>query len=152
MNSALLTTRRQQVVDDLVRIEDELSKEVDKVQGDASLRTACLAPLQVLRQRVAQEESLAHINQDQAESVREYDAAIARVEEFSRKQTEKPTVTSSDSSAVPAQAGEKQRVIKPAELMKGKYLETQDDVNTFIDTLRQELDQALANSERIQIR
>ena len=152
VNSALLTTRRQQVVDDLVRIEDELSKEVDKVQGDASLRTACLTPLQLLRQRVAQAESLAHINQDQAESVREYDAAIARVEEFSRKQAANPTVTSSDSSAVPAPAVKKQRVIKPAELMKGKYLETQDDVNTFIDTLRQELDQALANSERIQIR
>lgn len=152
VNSALLTTRRQQVVDDLVRIEADLSKEVAKVQGDATLRTACLAPMQALRQRVEQEESLAHINQVQADSLREYDAAIARVEEFSRKQAEKPTVISSDSSAVPTPAVKKQRVIKPAELMKGKYLETQDDVNTFIDTLRQELDQALANSERIQIR
>ena len=153
VNEALLANRRQQVVDDLMRIEDELSKEVDKVQGDASLRTACLAPLQALRQRVEQEESLAHINQVQLESsVREYDLAIARIEAFSPKQTEKPTATSSNSSAVPAPAIKKQRVIKPAELMKGKYLETQDDVNAFIDTLRQELEQALAKSERIQIR
>ena len=36
--------------------------------------------------------------------------------------------------------------------MTAAYLETRDDVNGFLDDLRQELDTALANNERIEIR
>ena len=36
--------------------------------------------------------------------------------------------------------------------MKAAYLETPDDVNNFLNALRQELENALANNERIQIR
>ena len=36
--------------------------------------------------------------------------------------------------------------------MKATYLETPDDVNDFLNALRQELENALANNERIQIR
>ena len=36
--------------------------------------------------------------------------------------------------------------------MKKTYLETSDDVNGFLDALRQELEKAIANNERIQIR
>ena len=46
----------------------------------------------------------------------------------------------------------KQRVVKPAELVKTTYLETSDDVNGFLDDLRQELEKAIASNERIQIR
>ena len=46
----------------------------------------------------------------------------------------------------------KQRIVKPADIVKTTYLETSDDVNGFLDALRQELEKALANNERIQIR
>jgi hypothetical protein len=44
------------------------------------------------------------------------------------------------------------RVVKPADIVKTTYLETSDDVNGFLDALRQELEQAINNNERIQIR
>ena len=46
----------------------------------------------------------------------------------------------------------KQRIVKPADIVKTTYLETPDDVNGFLDALRQELEKAIANNERIQIR
>jgi hypothetical protein len=46
----------------------------------------------------------------------------------------------------------KQRIIKAADVMKKTYLESSDDVNGFLDALRQELEKAIANNERIQIR
>ena len=46
----------------------------------------------------------------------------------------------------------KQRIVKPADIVKTTYLETPDDVNDFLDALRQELEKAIANNERIQIR
>jgi hypothetical protein len=46
----------------------------------------------------------------------------------------------------------KQRVVQPARLVTTTYLETPEDVNSFLNALRQELEQALGNNERIQIR
>ena len=46
----------------------------------------------------------------------------------------------------------KQRIVKPAEFMELTYLETKDDVNRFLGALREELEDALAKNERVQIR
>jgi hypothetical protein len=46
----------------------------------------------------------------------------------------------------------KQRVIKPADMVRTLYLETMDDVAGFLDALRRELEKAIASNERIQIR
>ena len=45
-----------------------------------------------------------------------------------------------------------QRIIKPAQLVTKTYLETQDDVEAFLTELRQQLERAIAENERIQIR
>ena len=44
------------------------------------------------------------------------------------------------------------RVISPVKLVKLPYLETQIDVDAFLDDLRRELANALAKNERIEIR
>jgi hypothetical protein len=44
------------------------------------------------------------------------------------------------------------RPIKPATLVKTAYLETQQDVDMFLDALKHELEDAIAKQERIQIR
>jgi len=46
----------------------------------------------------------------------------------------------------------KHRVVEPAKLVKSPYLETNQEVKEFIDTLRDELETAIDNNERIQIR
>ena len=43
-------------------------------------------------------------------------------------------------------------VVRPAQLAQTNYLETQDDVNAFLDALRRELEDAIASDERIEIR
>ena len=90
VNTALVAGRRTQA---LARIDGHLAtltQDIGKAQGDGALRTACLRPLEALRRQVEQEESIAHITQAEAEAVREYDAAIARIEEFVRRAAEKP--------------------------------------------------------------
>ena len=46
----------------------------------------------------------------------------------------------------------KQRIVKPATLVRTTYLETSAEVNDFLDALRTELEQAIANHERVRIR
>jgi hypothetical protein len=54
--------------------------------------------------------------------------------------------------SVPMPAIKKQRVVKPSSLLKTSYLETTEDVDRFISDLRQTLEAAIKNNERIQIR
>jgi hypothetical protein len=152
LNSALLTDRRKQAVQKIDGHYATLTKDMAAVNGDAGLRVACLKPLETLRQQVEGQESIAHITQAEAEAVREFDAGIARIEEYVRKQAEKPVAKGNGPATVPTPVVKKQRVIKPAEMVKTTYLETHDDVDGFLDALRRELEKALASNERIQIR
>jgi hypothetical protein len=77
VNSSLLTGRRAQA---LAKIDEHiatLNQDIATVQGDAALRTACLKPLEELKEQVQKQESLAHITQAEGEAVKAFDAAIA---------------------------------------------------------------------------
>ncbi|MOA60228.1 hypothetical protein D3C78_1850530 [compost metagenome] len=52
----------------------------------------------------------------------------------------------------PATPVKKRRVIEVQELAGPGYLETQADIEDFMARLRQELEQAIANQERVEIR
>jgi hypothetical protein len=149
VNSALLTGRRKQAVEKIDGHYATLTKEIATVLGDAGLRVTCLKPLELLKQQVEREESLAHITQAEAEAIKEFDAAIARIEEFVKKAAAKPPAKG---TGTPPPVVKKQRIIKASDLMKTTYLETPEDVNAFLDALRQELQKALVSGERIQIR
>ena len=143
VNASLLATRRSQA---LVKVDQHIAtlvKDIAAAEGDASLRTACLRPLESLREQVQREESLAHITQAEGEAVKEFDGAVGRIEESRQK-----AAGSGQNNPVI----KKQRVVSPAGLVKTAYLETADDVNSFLDALRQELERAIENNERVQIR
>jgi cell division septum initiation protein DivIVA len=150
VNSALLAERRKQASERIDAHYGTLTKDMAAVKGDPTLRTACLKPLETLKQRVEVEESIAHITQAEVEAVKEFDNGIGRIEEFARKLAEKPG--KEVGLATKPAVVKTQRVLRPAELVKTTYLETQDDVDGFLDKLRQELEKALAKNERIQIR
>jgi hypothetical protein len=154
INSALLTGRRTQAISKIDAHIGTLNKDIAAAQGEAGLRSACIRPLETLKEQVQKEGSLAHITQAEGEAVKEFDISVGRIEEFLRKLAEqkKPKDESSGKIQPPTPVVKKQRVVKPAELVRTTYLETSDDVNGFLDALRQELEKAIANNERIQIR
>ena len=151
VNLSLLSERRAEVIAKIDAHIAALNKDLAVAQGGASLRAACLEPLTALRERAQKQDSLAHITQAESEALKEFDVAVGRIESAVTEQ-KKPKSDSSEESMKPAAVVRKQRIIKPTEIMKAAYLETPDDVNNFLNALRQELENALANNERIQIR
>ena len=145
VNAGLLSGRRAEALAKIDAHIATLNRDMAQAQGDASLRSACLQPLETLKAQVQQEGSLAHITQAEVEAVKAFDAAIERIERHGPVQKEhgireaQPVV-------------KKQRVVKPADLVQTAYLESSADVNDFLDALRGELEQAIANHERVQIR
>ena len=154
VNSSLLTARRAQVIAKIDGYIAALTQDMVTAQGDADLRAVCLKPFDALLAHVQKQESLAHITQAEGEAVKEFDASVRRIEEFSRKVAEQTTTKDGGTDEVVPlpPTVKRQRIVTPADLVKTAYLETSDDVKGFLDALRQELTQAIDNNERIQIR
>jgi hypothetical protein len=147
INQPLVDESRMKAAARINQLSGTLTADAAKVSGDAALRTACVQPLETLKAQVQQDESVAHIAQAEAEAVKVFDAGIARIEEFVRRSAEKPPAKGGAVATV-----KKQRVVRPAEISQAAYLETQADVDAFLAALRVELEKALSENQRIQIR
>ena len=104
-----------------------------------------------MKARVQAEESLAHITQAESEALKEFDAATGQIEEFARKAGGTAGGQGHRARSRPVVL-KKKRVVQPASFVQTKYLETKADVDGFLDKLRMELEQAIANEERVEIR
>jgi hypothetical protein len=150
VNDALVSTHRAEALKTIDAQIAEVGRELEAVNADADLTTACLQPLRDLRHQVEGEPSLAHISQAKAEALSALDSAISRIEEGLKTKT--PLSAQPGKQEPPAPAVKSRCVIKPADLVRKPYLETPEEVESFIKELRQRLESAIAKNERIQIR
>ena len=146
VNEGLLSERRARAIATITEQTASVSAEVSTAGGDESLKTTCLTPLEDLAKQVTTHESLAHIGQAEAEAVHLKDEALDQVERYLERKAEEGKAVQDKPVVKP------RRVVSPGKFVKSSYLESQDDVNTFLDDLRKELTDALAKNERIEIR
>jgi len=145
VNTGLITRRRAEVIAKVDEHIAEITNGLDAAKGDEALRSKCLGPVKRLRQQVEQMDSIAHLAQAEQEAVKAIDASMTEIEKFVRqtpsgeKDTLKPKV-------------KPRCIIKPTELVGATYLETQDDIEKFLDELKKKLKEAIDSGKRIQIR
>ena len=148
VNTVLVTKRRNHV---LQRIDAHIAKveaELDTAQAQADLRNQCLHPLQSLKRQVETQVSIAHINQALQSAVEAADEAFDKIQAAS-KPRKKPSGTGETEPPVYVK---KRRVVQAAQLVTKSFLETQADVDDYLNQLRQELESAINNNERVEIR
>ncbi len=146
VNETLLAERRTRALASIGEQTGRVNTELAAACADDALRAAALAPLEALTKQAAAQESLAHLGQAEAEAVRLRDEALTRIEQFLARKTEE------GNQVKDTPAPRRRRVIAPAKLVKSAYLESENDVDRFLEALRAELSEALANNERIEIR
>ena len=146
VNEELLSARRAQVLTTINQQAADVGAEISTAGRDESLNTKCLTPLENLAKQVSAQDSLAHIGQAESESVRLKDEALTMVEQYLARKAEEGK-TEQDQPAV-----KPRRIISPVKLVKSPYLESQADVDAFLNELRKELTDALTKNERIEIR
>lgn len=124
------------VVRQLTNEEEQLSK-------------ACLQPLERLVASVNQQNSIAHISQAVDEAERLLDKAMHSVEEFLNKKQEKQV---SSEGSKPSVVVRPRKEVRPSSMLNKPYIETQTDLEEFLQSLRNELQTCLDRGERVQIR
>ncbi|WP_262386226.1 BREX system P-loop protein BrxC [Pseudomonas sp. WS 5021] len=159
----------------------KVSVELDALLASPDQRNHSLLPLQTLRQRIAKQRSLAHISQMQEEARELADVALdhlqqlaeqaaAKAQRAANEPAPKPPVSDSGSpdlivaeptapvnnspaAVVAPTVPIKKRRIIDAQLLAGSgYIETQVDIDNFLAKLRKELEEAVADNQRVEIR
>ncbi len=148
VNEELLAEERAQTHATLEEHLDAIAKDLSEVEAPDSFRNACLHPLESLRDRCANLESIPHLAQARAEGQRLKDHALSKIEEFASERAK--TAAATDATKPPPL--KPRRVIKPARFAKAVYLETEADIDRFLNDLREELAKAIADGARIEIR
>jgi len=177
INEGFLKEAHQRADSWLEKQIGKVNAELDALTASPDQRNRSLLPLQTLRQRIATQRSLAHIGQMQEEARDLADAAIDHLHLLAQQaaakakaEAQKAVIDTGNGSAqileesktpepvapapvvAPATPVKKRRVIEVQDLAGPGYLETQADIEEFMVRLRQELEQAIANQERVEIR
>jgi hypothetical protein len=160
VNKARLKLRREHAIEKIDEHIGKVKAELDEVGAAPELRNKCLHPLQTLKSGIEAEESIAHIYQLQGAARDAADEAFAAIEEAAKKVA--PVPPGSDGMAPPPEPASEpavkkppaktRRVVEPSHLAGATYLETQEDVDAFLSKLRKELEEAIENNERVEIR
>jgi len=150
VNKGLISARQAEALAHIDKLIGQVQSELDTAKSEEKLKSACLGPLQTLRRQVESHDSLAHITQAEQEAERAFDAALTRIEDAAKKPAPQPA--GGGTATDPQPVVKPRRTIRPADLVKTTYLETEDDVDGFLDVLKNQLHDAIAKGERIQIR
>jgi hypothetical protein len=165
-NTGLISKRRDHVLTRIDAHIAKIEKELDRVQASSDLRNQCLYSLQTLKQQVAKHESIAHINQAWDDARDAVDEAFDKIEAASKaKPNPKPVgPTKGNGGDGEDQGGKgtgepeppvyvkKRTIVKAAQLAPEGFLETQSDIDAYLSKLRQALESAIKNDERVEIR
>ena len=159
VNSAEIEERRSRAFKIIDGRIDEIKKDLESVKTDSHLSNSCLLPIQNIRKDVEKQTSIAHIFQAQREAEEAFENAISKIEEAAKVEPPKPVnppvgVGGNKPSPVvtPKPVFKKRCVIDARKLVGKTYMETDQDVENFLGTLRTKLKQAISNNEKIEIK
>lgn len=158
----------KQRADTLQKVETQITaieQECDAVGATDELRAPCLTSIKRLKEQVANQASLAHLLQAEQQAVKHKDAAIKKIGDFveqreaerkAKEDAEKASQDTSTDTTVPEPEPKpkykKPQIVRAANLTTQTYLETQQDVDEYLSTLREKLEAAINNDQKIEIR
>ena len=137
---------------------DFIGRELDSVSADADLRKTACNELSKLLAAATQATSIAHIAQAQQTAEDAYDRALTLIEKAQTPEPEPTPAVSPDSTKPveepkpPKPKVKKRRIIEVKTLCAGSFIETNEDLESFLSKLRTELTAALEADERVQIK
>jgi hypothetical protein len=157
VNTELVTERRTRTLEKIDAHITEVEREVERTEANGDLSHGCLAPLQALRKRALTEMGIGNLKLVADDAVEDADRAIVRLEHaVQEKQAARvhnaAFVKENSPTAKAAPTIKPSRTVKPLELMTKTYLETEEDVQEFVDALSAQLRSAIAENARVRIR
>jgi hypothetical protein len=170
-NSELVEAAREPALEEIQGLRDGIKEELDKVKAETGLRQRALAPFDALRARVGRQDSIAHIQQAAANAHALFDQSMTVIEKAYAPPPPPPPAppkpptgpgtpppgTDPPVPPVPEAPPPKPKVkarrsVAPKDLVQRPFIETPEQMEAFLATLRTVMQDALDAGDRIQIK
>jgi hypothetical protein len=149
VNERLVTDARGPAVTDIQGQLVLINAELDKVSAEQALRGTATGELEKLVQTASSTMSIAHIAEARQTAEQAYDRALTAIE----KAQAAPEPQGGDATPKPPKPKIKpRRVVEAKTLWSGGFIETAEDVESFLTKLRTALEAAIKADERVQIK
>jgi len=145
INQRLVGERRGHA---LAKVEEKLAEvtsALDQAAAAPEIRNKALKSLQDIRKRIEADASIPSILMQQEMAIEERDRALDLIETAVTTTTAKP-------GTAPPKPAKPVREVRAADLSKKAYLESEQDVETYVGELKRELLAALAGNNRVRVR
>jgi len=146
VNDQLVSDTRDPVTVNVQNLLDSITSELAKASAADALRGIATGKLTGLLNTVGKATSIAHIEQAGRSAGDAFDLALVAIGESLVPPPGDP------SPGQPQPLPKKRRVVEAKAYWSGGFIETQDDVETFLTGLRTELESALESDERVTIK
>ncbi len=147
VNDTLVAPRRSHA---LAKTEEKLAEvtaALDQAAATPDLRNKALKPLQDTRKRIETDASIPSILMQQEMTLEERDKALDLIEAQATLAT-----ANAKPGSVPPKPAKPIREIRAADITGKTYLESEQDVDTYLAQLKQQLLAALAGNNRVRVR
>ena len=141
INDKLVAEKQESARDEIDKKVKQILNLLDENKADDKFKNKILSPLQDFKKKIKFEQSIPQISYGVNESHDLFEDALESVEE-------KFTHTHNTDHRKPEK---KISIIYPANFKHKAYLDTKEDVDVFIESVRTQLLQALADNRRIRI-
>lgn len=152
VNDQLVADARRPAVAKIQALLDGVASELDRGAAKESLRKTATGELVKLLETAGQSTSIAHIAQARQAAETAYDQALTAIEQAQLPPPPDPDDPTPPGPTPPPPTIKKRRVVEAKSLWSGSFIETSDDMDTFLENLRTAIKAALAANERVQIK
>jgi hypothetical protein len=156
VNDQLVTDARGPAVAEIQGLLDSITAELNKMSANEPLRNRATSELTNLLHTANQATSIAHITQARQTADDAYDRALTAIEQalivIEQAQVLPPPQPDDPTPLPPPPPVKKRRVVEAKSFWPGSFIETEADVEAFLDKLRAALEAALAANEKVQIK
>lgn len=156
VNDQMVADARGPAIDEIQGLLDGITVELDKMSANEPLRSRATSELSNLLRTANQATSIAHITQARQTADDAYDRALTAIEQalfaIEQAQVLPPPKPDDPTPPPPRPPVKKRRVVEAKSLWSGSFIETEADVDDFLNKLRAALEAALAANEKVQIK
>ena len=138
INSSLVEKQREKTGQDIEASIYRVKAELDQAKADDDLRNKTLYPFQQLKKKIEKESSIPQIAYAIGEAQDAFEQATEKIEAYKHRDDKEPIKPT--------------KTINPATLAKKTYIESEKDVEEYIEVLRKTLMDAIAANTRIRIK
>ncbi|MFO7801160.1 MAG: BREX system P-loop protein BrxC [Desulfovermiculus sp.] len=141
INEQMVTQKRDNALGHIDNRLNAVQQELQQIQVDQEFQHKVQSPLQETKNQVAKETSIPNISYLLEEFDRNIDEVLAQIEQKRQEET----------GIASPQPAKKTKTIKTSTLATKAYLENEQDVEAFVQTLKQKLLEELGQDVRIRI-